>query len=169
MQQDTRILIFFAFRLSDLFLPESPHASVISDCSQASKFVGERKIQPSSSSGLSLLAPVISCSSSISITPKCSRAIATVSSIPSRPIRSIFRSHQLAISNLYVAFQSGRVSSHILSCKVPAHSLPLFPSPRSQRIVQSLTMLRCQSPHHLFLFRFLHRCNPLRPTIPSSA
>lgn len=44
MQQDTQILLFLVFRLSDLFLPESSHPSVISDSSQASKFVGERKI-----------------------------------------------------------------------------------------------------------------------------
>lgn len=94
---------------------------------------------------------LVAAAISTSGAPRCSRAIATVSSrlLLAGPIRAIFRTHQPAII-LYVAFQSARMSSQILSCKVPAHSLPLFPSPRSQRIVQSLTMLRCQSPHHLF-------------------
>lgn len=113
--------------------------------------MGERKIhhRQVGSGCYSLLDPEIPRSSS----NKCSRAIATVSSLCFSRVQFAPYSVTSSLPLLCMwRFKSGRMSSQSSSCKVPlpAHSLPLFPLPRSQRIVQSLTMLRCQSPHHLF-------------------
>lgn len=72
----------------------------------------------------SLLAPEILV---VAASPKCSRAIATVSSLSlSRAqFAPYFAMISLLLIPLYVAFQSGRVSSQMpsLSCQMPAHCL----------------------------------------------
>jgi hypothetical protein len=122
---------------------------------------GKSNLHPQVGSGCcySLLAPEISCSSSSSISTSTSRYSQLLSCHCYRvlpfllvgPIRSMFRSHQLAIP-VYLASQSGRVSSQILSSAMCQLTRCLYSHRPDRSALSSLTMLRCQSPHHLYCF-----------------
>lgn len=113
---------------------------------------------------------LVAAAISTSGAPRCSRAIATVSSLYFSRVQ--FAPYFVTISlPLLCMWRFSRPACRPRFSPVKCQLTGCLYSHRPDRSALSKVLPCCvvNRPTTFFLFRFLYRCNPLRPTIPSSA